>query len=242
MYWVNVIMLEPITTEETEYTFTGLTPETRYFVTVTGVCGEVQTEASAIVEFITPAFTQTIELKAGYNWVSFYVEDEDGDPIALLDQLKANLGDNGLSIETNGLSTVYDGVEWFGDLDFEGIYNEQMYLIEVSDSCTIELQGTPVDPTLYEITIYPGYNWIGFPGSVEVSVADALADFEAEDEDQIEASNGVMYYWGEWVSDGDFETLVPGQGYFYFSNSEETKTLTFVVGDKKAKRANKARK
>ena len=182
-------------------------------------------------------FSQVLALVAGYNWVSFYVEA--GDPIALLEQLEANLGDNGVSIENNTYgSTAYDAEndEWFGDLDYEGIYNEQMYIIEVSADCMVGLQGTIVDPSIYEFEIYPGYNWIGFPCSVEVSVADALANFEAEEDDQIEAPNSVMYYWGgEWVSDGDFETFVPGQGYFYFSNSEDTKTLTFVVGGAKAK-------
>ena len=180
-----------------------------------------------------PYGQQTVTLSQGWNWFSTYIE---ADPIELLDQLKASLGDNGLSIEANGLGTIYDGVEWFGDLDFEGIYNEQMYLIQVSADCTIELQGTPVDPTLYEITINPGYNWIGFPSSVEVSVTDALADFEAEEDDQIEGPDGVSYYWGgEWQSDGVFETLVPGQGYFYYSNSITPKTLVFQLASSKAK-------
>ena len=172
--------------------------------------------------------TQTIELAAGYNWVSFYVEA--GDPVELLDMLKASLGDNGLSIEANGLGTIYDGVEWFGDLDYEGIYNEQMYLVEVSADCTVGLQGTIVDPADYEFEIYPGYNWIGFPSSVEVSVVDALADFEAEEEDMIEGPDGVLYYWGEWQ--GDFETFVPGHGYFYYSNSTQPKTLIFSTTSK----------
>ena len=171
---------------------------------------------------------QTIELTAGYNWVSFYVET--GDPVELLDMLKTSLGDNGLSIEANGLGTIYDGVEWFGDLDYEGIYNEQMYLIEVNDDCTVELQGTPADPANYEFYIQPGYNWVGFPSSVEVSVVDALADFEAEEEDMIEGPDGVLYYWGEWQ--GEFETFVPGHGYFYYSNSTTPKTLVFQLGTK----------
>ncbi|MBR5726882.1 MAG: carbohydrate-binding domain-containing protein, partial [Muribaculaceae bacterium] len=190
---------DPFAVENVAYTFRGLSPETMYCVRVQGVCDGTGTDWSETVVFTTTELelvTQTIELTAGYNWVSFYVEA--GDPVELLDMLKASLGDKGLSIEANGLGTIYDGVEWFGDLDYEGIYNEQMYLIEVSTDCTVELQGTPVDPTLYEITINPGYNWIGFPSSVEVPVVDALADFEAEDEDMIEGPDGVLYYWDEW--------------------------------------------
>ncbi|MBR5725699.1 MAG: hypothetical protein IKX56_03085, partial [Muribaculaceae bacterium] len=225
---VDVNWDEPVAVEDAEYVFTGLIPETEYCVKVQGVCDGTESAWSGIVFFTTgelTTVTQTIVLTEGYNWVSFYVEDED--PIALLDQLKASLGEYGLSIESNDLGTIYDG-EWFGDLDFEGIYNEQMYMIEVSADCTIELQGSVVDPVYHVITINPGYNWIGFTGSEEVSVVDALADFEAEDEDMIEGPDGVLYYWDEWQ--GDFETFVPGQGYFYYSNSEETKILVFRLG------------
>ena len=226
---VNVSWDEPVAVEDAEYVFTGLTPETEYCLRVQGVCEGTESAWSGIVFFTTTELTlvtQTIELTEGYNWVSFYVEA--GDPVELLDMLKTSLGDNGLSIEANGLGTIYDGVEWFGDLDYEGIYNEQMYMIEVSADCTIELQGSIVNPEYHVITINPGYNWIGFPGSVEVSVADALAEFEAEDEDMIEGPEGVSYYWDEWQ--GDVEIFVPGQGYFYYSNSTTPKTLVFQLG------------
>ena len=172
--------------------------------------------------------TQTVVLAAGYNWVSFHVET--GDPIEILDMLKAGLGDNGLSIEANGMGTIYDGAEWFGDLDYEGIYNEQMYLIEVSVDCTVELQGTPADPANYEITIYPGWNWIGFPCSEEVEVNVALGGFEAEEGDMVESKGDItMFLDGLW---SEF-TLVPGQGYLYYSNSTTPKTLVFQTGRSK---------
>ena len=177
--------------------------------------------------------TQTIALVEGYNWVSLSVGVED--PIEMLDQLKAALGDKGITIEGNGVGTEYlgDG-EWIGDLDYEGMYNEQMYLIQVSEDCTVELAGTPiVDPTLHVIDIYPGYNWIGFPYSEELDVNEALMGFEALDEDMIESPEGISYYFGEWM--GDVMTLVPGQGYLYFSNSEDQKTLVIQTGGAKAR-------
>ena len=140
--------------------------------------------------------------------------------------LKRALRENGLNIESAEYTTSFDGEEWFGDLDDEGIYPEEMYLIEVSNDCTIVLEGSPVDPTDHEITIESGYNWIGFPCSVETEVVVALADFDAEEGDEIEGAEGMTYYDGEeWF--GDIETLVPGQGYTYYSASDETKPLIF---------------
>ena len=178
--------------------------------------------------------TQVTDLVAGWNWVSLYVDVND--PVDMLDMLKESLGENGLHIESIEYSTEFDGEEWFGDMDDEGIYNEEMYLIEVIRDCSISLEGTPADPADYSITIQPGYNWIGFPSAEEIDIADAMADFEAEEGDIIEDHDGSTEFDGEeWF--GDIDTFVPGKGYLYYSASDETKTLVFLTGAKKARKA-----
>jgi hypothetical protein len=177
---------------------------------------------------VTPAtaFTQTIELNAGWNWISLYVEVED--PIEALQMLEEALGDNAVSISASEIYTEYfgDGF-WIGDLDDVGITNEQMYMVEVVNDCEIELEGVVANPADHAITIYPGWNWIGFPSNQELSVEEALASFEAEDGDQLaEAELFTEYGFGMWI--GDVETLVPGQGYMYYSNSSTPKVLSFT--------------
>ena len=168
---------------------------------------------------------QTVTLSQGWNWVSLSIEA--GDPVELLQLLEAALGDNALQIQSFDDNTEFDGEEWFGGLDDTGISNAQMYMIEVVNDCTVELQGTPANPADYEIYIEPGqWNWIGFPCTVELGIAEALANFEPEEADQIQAGNIMTEFDGEeWF--GDFETLVPGQGYMYYSNSSELKILVF---------------
>ena len=174
---------------------------------------------------------QTIELSAGWNWFSTYIELDD--PVELLEMLQEALGENGVQIES-----VVDGVNmnigdgyWAGDLDGTGLLNEHMYMIEVSEDITVELQGPATNPEVHPITIYPNdWSWIGYPCAEEVDVNIALADYEAEEGDMIETlygeEGGVIYYYGgEWV--GDFDTMIPGQGYMYYSNSTEPKTLVF---------------
>ncbi len=178
-----------------------------------------------IILGITSTVVQTIELTEGWNWISLYIEVED--PIEMLQQLEAALGDNATQISASEIYTEYvgDGL-WIGDLDEEGISNEQMYMIYAVTDCEIQLEGTTANPAIHPIDINPGWNWIGFPCAQELDVEEALAGLEAEEGDHLaEAELFTEYGFGMWI--GDIETLMPGQGYMYYSNSTEPKTLVF---------------
>ena len=188
------------------------------------VFNNIQADCSEIVQVIT--------LSAGWNNISLFIEVDD--PVTMLNQLKEALGGNALMIEGPEGYTGYEGGEWFGELDEIGLTNEQSYTIQVSMDSTVELQGMQVDPADYEINIKPGWNKIGFPSAEELEIAVALSEFEAEDEDMIDSPLGYTTYdSGEWF--GEIETLVPGVGYQYFSNSSEPKTLVFRTGRSKAR-------
>ena len=179
----------------------------------------------------TTIFTQTINLSQGWNWFSPYVKTES--PFALLQMLEAGLGENAdtiLSME-DGM-TEFDGEEWFGDLDDVGLSNTQMYMVLANADCTVEMEGVPANLTEYEISIKPGWNWIGFPSAEALDVVDALANFAAEEGDIILSQNdGMTEYDGEgWF--GDLETLEPGIGMMYFNSTTETKTLVYSTGAK----------
>ena len=177
-----------------------------------------------IFGFTPPTITQTLTLNPGWNIFSLYIEVTD--PVAMLDMLKEGLGENALTIEGSEGYTEFDGEEWFGDLDEQGITNEQSYMINVLNSCTVELHGMPAKPIDYEININPGWNRIGFPSAEELEVAVALSEFAAEEGDILEGPEGYTEFDGEeWF--GDIEMMEPGMGYQYFSNSSEPKTLVF---------------
>jgi hypothetical protein len=177
---------------------------------------------------------QVLQLSQGWNWVSIYIEEED--PMELLVMLENALGESGLQIESqyDGLTEKIGDGYWWGDLDEVGVMNESMYLIEVAADCTVELEGTAVAPADYEITLYPEWTWIGFPCTEEVDIVVALSGLEAEEGDMIEGPDGVAEYLGGGFWYG-IETFVPGQGYMYFSNSDESKTLVYQTGRSKAK-------
>ena len=182
----------------------------------------------AIAEEEVTTVTQTIELAAGWNWFSPYVEAES--PVALLQLLEAALGENAEQIQSSETYTEYFAGGWWGELDEEGITSDQTYWIYATTDCTVELEGTPVNTEGVEITINPGWNWIGFPSAVELQVNEALAGFEAENGDQLQGEDIYTEYYGGWW--GELETLIPGEGYWYYSSSNVTKTLVFSTGSK----------
>lgn len=185
---------------------------------------QVTTDADLVANFGPNTITQTSNLVSGWNWFSTYITVDD--PVDMLDMLKESLGENADQIQSFYYTTEFDGEEWFGDLDEVGIYNEQMYLIMANTACTVELQGAPANVDEYEITIRPGWNWMGFPSSETIDVADAMADFEAGEGDQIQSKYYTTEFDGdEWF--GDLEAFVPGQGYLYYSSSNATKILVF---------------
>jgi len=165
--------------------------------------------------------TQTLTLSAGWNWVSIYIDMTDGSG---MDMLKAALGDHGITIQTYD-----DFADYFGDGEWSGLEdyvltNGEMLMIEVEDDCSINLSGAAAASEV-EITINPGWNWIGFPIASETDINVAFSGFDPEDEDVIQDFTGFSDYLGEWI--GDIVKLVPGQGYMYYSTSESPKVLVF---------------
>ena len=223
------------------FKITNVDAETRCIAfrnTETGVFGPYSTqningdEYNFFLDFFvqtagSETVTQTIELTAGWNWISTYI---DLNEVNGIEMLKEALGDYATMIQTYSESADYFGDgEWAGLEDYEWT-NGEMIMVEVVEDCTITLAGPTVDPSTVEIEIYPEWNWIGFPVATETPIEVALAGFEPEDEDAIQGYAGTSDYMDEWL--GEIMTLVPGQGYMYLSNSTEPKTLVFQTGAK----------
>ena len=170
--------------------------------------------------------TQTIELAAGTNWVSFNVE-------ITLDDLKAALVATGyapitIQSKDDGLTT-YNGTRWRGSLSTLDV--AQMYMVTVETACEIELEGAPVNPADHPVIIHNGANWIAFPLSESMTITNAFAGFDVVSGDVVNSkSNGLATYTNRWR--GTLTTLVPGQGYIYNSAATEDRVLTFPTSAK----------
>ena len=113
-----------------------------------------------------------------------------------------------------------------GELTSGNLVPGQMYRLQVEEDCTLPAYGTP--ETSAQVSLAPGAHWFGFIGT-ETSVTNAFATFGPVAGDKVISQDGgfAVYTFtegvGSWV--GTLTTLVPGKGYVYVSNANETKTL-----------------
>ena len=175
------------------------------------------TPGEPVVLDFTSMQTQTTALVAGWNWFAPTVEIS-------LDNLEMSLGENGVIIRAqDGKFAMYDedDEEWSGNL--LSLIPGQMYMIQVVSSCSPSLTGRPISNITHTIVL--GNNWFGYTNRQTMLVEDAFDDFSPVEGDRIKSADGkfAIYEDDEWS--GNLLNLVPGQGYIYVSQDEETKNL-----------------
>ena len=93
--------------------------------------------------------------------------------------------------------------------------------ISAAQAGTHSFLGVQYNPTLDEIVLNSGWNWLGYPIGQMLALEDALSYLDAEEGDVISnIEDGFSVFTaGKWV--GDIKALRPGQGYLYKSQSRK---------------------
>ena len=168
---------------------------------------------------------QEQSLVAGWNWYSSYLN------IITPSALTTALGENGLEVkDQNDASMIYDQVwgTWSGSLTLDFA---KMYMINTTEACELKLAADLLNPANYPVTLNEGWNWIGYPSNVSVSINDALKDLTPQEGDIIKTRNkGHAEYveaWGGWI--GALTHMIPGEGYMYRNTSGVEKQFIYNV-------------
>lgn len=166
----------------------------------------------------------------GWNWYSTYVDLSQIDGLTMLEE---SLGSNGYLIKSSEayVQNFYNsmGVNyWFGGLSNIGISNDKLYKVNTTSPCTAVMTGKLVNPS-EPINVIPGWNWIGFPSPLPLSVESALSDFVPTNGDVLKNQGAFTTFYEGYGWWPNFE-LVPGFGYMYYSGSNTMKTLVFASG------------
>ena len=212
----------------------GLTNDTGYYVLTVHTLnikdekgyGGYNGKQSSWIQLLN-GISQSMTLQAGWNWWSTYVEQSNINGLTMLEN---SLGHKGVTIKSQfdfvqNFYSDYGEDVWFGSL--EGITNEQGYMIDVTEDCISEMRGVRTQPTSHPITLQPNWNWIGYPVDSRQGIASALAGFNASPDDLIKSHFEFSTYYEGFGWFPDDLVMTPGEGYFYYSNAEDSQVLTY---------------
>lgn len=168
-------------------------------------------EISAVFHYIGEYHVQ-LDMAAGWNWISHifvpsldvktFMEDES--VVRILSQTQEAIRDPQTGVEGN----------------LSELAPQYSYKAFTNGHRASTLSGKSIWNLSDPILINAGWNWIGYPVAQTMSVNDAFARTDVETLDVIVSQSGFSQYDGEkWV--GTLETMSPGTGYMYFSNSQK---------------------
>ena len=175
------------------------------------------------------AGTQTREFaSAGWYWFSTYIQEMEG-PQGL-DNLKEALNGKAIEIKSqHGFTHYYPAYQsWTSGLT--SLSTAEMYMIQIATPVTVELDGNFVEYENRSVSLYEGWNWIGYPVNEEVDINIAFMNHTPMVGDILKGQNETSVYYEGF---GWFPTfnLKPGYGYMYKSTQDATFTFN-IVGNK----------
>ncbi|UKK48446.1 LamG domain-containing protein [Prevotella sp. E9-3] len=162
------------------------------------------TYAEPAVFNIQDLIEQELDLKAGWNWISFNVEADDMTAPALFEKIV----DDVIVVKGHSSSLTPEENSWNGKLT-ESLSTAQMYAVKMKTDRKLRVVGTSANTP---VSIHAGWNWLGYQGQQVASLGDALADMEKTDGDVVKAQSGVAY-WDSYEWSGSLMMMEPGVGY-----------------------------
>jgi hypothetical protein len=154
-----------------------------------------------------PEGMQLITVSKGWNWFSLNLYNEDMSLDNILSYLAPTDAD---IIKSQDAYAQYDpALGWIGSLQL--LDNLSSYMLKLSESGDIFLEGSFVDPANAPIPVSNGWNWISYLPNESLDVNSALADMIRwlEEDDMIK-------------NQSEFASYVPGSGWFGSLDSMKT--------------------
>lgn len=160
------------------------------------------------------------DLKEGYSWISLNA-DSPVNAQTLLNPVRNDF-EQLLSISDELIHDPTGAI--VGEIN--ELASESSYKIKVKNDTSLEYSGEVASVEDHPITLYKGWNWIGYLPVIELDVITALSGLQAENGDLLKGQTAFAVYENGWT--GTLTSLKPGEGYLYSSVSEKTFTYSPV--------------
>jgi hypothetical protein len=174
----------------------------------------------------TDQIDQLCRFKTGWNWISLYVQPEEGK-----DDLESVFGHARVFNTIKGKEgfAMNSGSKWTST-GLETVDVGKLYKVKVKNDVDYNIVGTMIDTRTTTQTIYPGWNWIGPLSIYNLSLEEAFADLQPTRGDIVKSKTQVAFYDGyKW--EGDLTAIIPGMGYYYQSNNDHEVTFHYPTID-----------
>ena len=181
--------------------------------------GTVGSYANPITLTVIDRMDQQTMLHKGWNWLSLFVVPDNMSPTAIFRDIAEDVE----VVKGKTAALIHEDTVWSGTLTT--MYHQYMYKVKMKADRELHIVGNRVEPQTHPVTVYTGWNWLGYYEMLRYSVADAMAGMNPQTGDLLMAKRGVSYYEDfEWV--GTLQSMEPGQGYILF-NTDTTKQFSY---------------
>ncbi|GEM_PF-5588436 len=198
------------------------TTDSSYIVRDEGVLTVQGSRITSYEDFINRNFT--LELKEGYNLLSFPFVRENNNVSSVLSSIDGHY-DNVMFYDAWDQDRPWKSYNIYRPDHFNTLkeINRTMgVLVNITEETVIEQEGTL--PSTTEITLLEGQNMVGFPLDEPMHVVDAFSDIEHDiqkvEEETPEGRRELS----------SLERLVPGRGYWITTNNETTWVIDVPYG------------
>ena len=151
-----------------------------------------------VLKALDLSIAQSIDLDAGWSWVSFNLENNDLSLDSTLSYLTPSSDDQFIDFnagEYSEYSNNYENGSWVGSL--LAINNQSMYQIEIAEPDKLTVIGLEVTVSENPIPYVSGWNWIAYSPQISMEIDDALSDASVV-EDEIDLIKG-RFGFAEYV-------------------------------------------
>lgn len=165
--------------------------------------------------------TTSYDLNSGWNWISFNLDDPN---LSNVDSIFNPVGSAGDIVRAQSTYDIYDpATSWYGDLTLNGgLNNSEMYKVYVADGGTIKITGNTIDPSITDIDVVSGWNYVGFTPQMSMTVEEALAGMNPTTGDLIKSQYSFAMYDDAFGWMGSLSNLSPKNGYMIYSSKSAT--------------------